>query len=316
MPDVFQSSLGMINSTAEWFAALPIDLQSSALGAVATVSAAAIGLVAIIHQIGRQARAAITQQRDNEAIKLKVDLYRQIAETCERASDAERQFTGPIRDFLLHLAVAADGKATGRHFTIPDARFPEINRLRGVAVYAAIEIVTTVERWRIVDPRMAVFQLAINVALGNLNQAWTAFYPLAMRALPMDLADGSGTLPWSPAGDDARKELAAAAEKLDEAAGQITCWVGDFRDAMQAQLLGDLFGNGVSRRNPPDPTYRLITLEQHAELTRYFEQETDHGREIVTREQAAWAAHPISRPPPRSGWLALLPPWRRLKSES
>lgn len=312
---MFQDVLGIISRMLEWIVTLPPEFQASALGATATIIAAAIGFGAIVHQIGRQARVAITQQRDNEAMKLKVDLYRQITETCERATDAELQLTGPIRDFLLHLAIASDSKAAGLPFTIPAGRMPEIIRLRGVAVQAAIEIITTVEHWRIVDPRMAVFQLAINVALRKLDAAWTAFFPLAMRALPMDLSDGSGIFPWEPAGDEARKELTGAAEKLYEAAGQINCWVGDFRDAMQAQLLGDLFGNEVSRRNPPDPAYRLITLEEHAALISYFEHETDEGREMVALEQAARAAHPLSPPPRRSGWRALLPSWRRWTSE-
>ena len=67
---------------ASWDSLNP-QIQSAMIIGGVTFLAAFVGFVAVIVQIGRQARAAIRQNRDNEAMKLKLRVYEQIRQACE-----------------------------------------------------------------------------------------------------------------------------------------------------------------------------------------------------------------------------------------
>ena len=145
-----------------------------------------LGLTAIVLQIGRQARHAIKQNRDNEATKLKLQVYSQIIETCDSVTNAGVQFTGYIRSFLMAIGAARASQQAGLPFALPRARFPELLDMEQAAALSAIKIITTIEQWRIIDPRMDVFVTAINVALYDSRQAFGFhFVPLAMRTMPI-----------------------------------------------------------------------------------------------------------------------------------
>lgn len=257
------------------------EVQAALLGAGATLVAALIGVAAIVLQIGRQARAAIEQQRISEAIKLKLGLYEEIVRTCESVIDAEVEFSGYVRNFVSQIDGVAALQGAGQPYAIPVGRVPELIRLQGRAHRTAIKIVTTVEQWRIIDPRMVIFQTALNVALYDLMDAYTGFFTIGMRLFPMEGPQPGTLLPWQIPSPPARMAAAAAAEHLFDAAGLLGCVVGDFRDAMQLALLGELFPNPVAPRVPLDPKYVVVTLDRHQELSEYFEKQTAWGRSVA-----------------------------------
>lgn len=275
-----------------WWNSLPAEFKAALPGAGATLVAALLGVGGIVWQIGRQARAAIEQQRVSEAIKLKLGLYQDVVEVCQYVTDAEVAFSSFVQNFVAQLDTAATADAEGRPFSVPIGRVPELIRHQGNAHQTAIKIVTTVEQWRIVDPRMSVFQTALNVALHDMMDAYWGFWNVAMRLFPLDASPPGHVLPWQVPGVAERAAAAAAAERLCEATGLLECFVADFRDAMQFAMLGELFPNPLAPRKPLDPKYLVVTLDMHRELNAYFEAHSAWGRAKAEADAAVSSANP------------------------
>lgn len=263
------------------------EVRGAIVGAAATTLAALVGFLAVVVQIGRQARLAIEQQRRSEAAKLKLSLYERIVATCEAVIDAEVEFSSYIRNFVAQLHGAINASRSGQFVSTPNSRVPELIRLQEASHLRAVEIVTTVEQWRIVDPRMVVFQVALNAALHDMRTAYVEFFSRFMSTFPMDGPQPGTTFPWQVPNDATLSAVEASAEKMYEANGLLGCFVADFRDAMQAALLGDLFPNPITPRKPLDPRYIVVTLDRHEELIRYFESETSWGRDSQAAEARA-----------------------------
>ncbi len=263
----------------DWWSTLDGEIQGALISAGATLMAALLGLTAIVCQIGRQARHAIQQNRDNEATKLKLQVYSQIIETCDSATNAGVQFTGYIRNFLMSIGAARANQQAGLPFALPRARFPELLDMEQAATLSAIKIITAVEQWRIIDPRMDVFVTAINVALYDHRQAFNfQFVPLATRTMPILHLETGQVLPWTPPADQVIAELQRHADAVIEAIDRIGSYVDDFQREMQNLLLGQLFANRVGLRQPIDPRQFTTSLQRRDELLRHFEPETAWGR--------------------------------------
>ena len=263
----------------DWWSNLDEQIKGALIGAGATLIAAFLGLTAIVWQIGRQARHAIQQNRHNEAIKLKLQVYRQIIETCDSAMSAGVVFTGYIRSFLMAIAAARANQQAGLPFALPRARFPELLNMEQAATLSAINIITTVEQWRIIDPRMDVFVTAINVALYDHRQAFSIqFVPLAMLTMPIVHTETRQVLPWTPPVDQVIVELQRQADAVIETIDRIGSYIDDFQREMQGLPLGQLFANRVELRQPIDPRQFTISLERRNELLTHFQTETAWGR--------------------------------------
>lgn len=266
---------------------LDAQLQAALVGAGATFGAAVIGFGAIVWQLGRQARSAIAQQRDNEATRLKLELYKDIIQIAERVSNSALGLVAYARSLVLAIENAKSFASHGQPYSVPTQRMLELSRLQSAAHLAGVEIISTVERWRIVDTRMSVFQTAINVALHELMEANLDFFSSALPIAPIEGPVAGQVFPWSIPSDEKIQAAKVAFDKLEDASGLLGVFVSDFRDAMQIRLLTGLFEGKLVPRRPMDPRYVVVTLEKHEELTRYFETETAWGRSMAAAERRA-----------------------------
>ncbi|MEI9965570.1 MAG: hypothetical protein WDM92_13780 [Caulobacteraceae bacterium] len=181
-----------------WCLKIDTQLEGAVIGAGATLLAALVGFGAIFMQIGRQARDAIKQNRDNEVIKLKLRIYEQILTICETASNREIAFVGYVRDFISELDIAKMRSDQGLPSSLPNSRVPGLLKVQEASTSAAIEIVTATEQWQIIDPRMEVFRLAIIAASHDIRGAFfTDFFPIAMQTMPIDQPNGGPLPPWT-----------------------------------------------------------------------------------------------------------------------
>jgi hypothetical protein len=95
--------------------------------AIATVLAATIGASAVVYQMGRQARNAIKLNRHNEALKLKLEVYKDIVGISRKASDAISDLSAFIRKFQSTLSLAQQTQAELKGCAVPSAH-PSRNR--------------------------------------------------------------------------------------------------------------------------------------------------------------------------------------------
>jgi hypothetical protein len=152
--------------------------------------------------------------------------------------------------------------------------------------------VTLVEHWLIVEPRLDLFKLAVNVGLHDVRAAWPTF-SIAAHVLPPANVHKDGE--WRPPAD----AILFLAGESDAFVGQLmklNAWVSDFQGVMQTQLLGDLFCHKVPPREPLDPAMFAIRLDQYDELKRRLN-DSPWGREAqATNERVRKALESGNEP--------------------
>lgn len=249
------------------------------IGAVTALLVGTLGAIVVVWQIGRQADHAIAQNRRNEALKLKLKVYEEVAQICERASIAESMLASFVRSFNSNVGLVNQWKSEGIPWSPPRERFPEYQRLDRAFSDAAIEVITATERWQIIDPRIDLFRYAVNSALHDVREAARDYVPFVIRAMPREMPasdDGPPRLfPWQP--PDVRT-TAGLTEKMLHALDVCGSYFGDMHLEMQNLLLGELFGNKVPAREPLDPKYFALRLDRYEALKAHFETQTPYGQ--------------------------------------
>jgi len=134
-----------------------------------------------------------------------------------------------------------------------------------------------IERWQIIDPRLHVFRLAFGSAVHDLREAWAPLSRILSTVVPPVVG---GEVP-QPVGKLVLGDVKVASTQVIDAASKLSAWVADFQLEMQALALSDLFKNPVVHREPLDPDYFVVRLDQAKALTDYFEKHTGWGREIA-----------------------------------
>jgi hypothetical protein len=267
-------------SNSEPLLGLDPAIWAAVIGGIVAILAAGVSAYVVVWQIGKQARAAIEQNRDNERLTLKVKIYEEIVRVCTQASDAHIEFASYVRLFRSGAQIAKSLRENGQAFIPPPARWPELARLMSAATSKTIEFVLFVERWGIIDRRLDVFKLAFNAALYDVNQTWNVYSPLAMRTMPAQNPQTGQLMPWDIPPPDALDALGEIGERLCNAVGELTAYTSDFQVEMQNLLLQELFGQGVANRQPLDPRLKVVTLDKADELVRYFNEQTAWGASV------------------------------------
>ena len=265
--------------TAIWDGLTPEMKAAVVRGAVAATGSlivAVFGAGAIIYQIGRQAGNAIRQNRHNETLKLKLDIYKDIIAVCRTSSDAEVDMSSLIRLFYTEMVIFKQIEQTGIQAAIPKARVPTLIEKKSAVASAVVEIVNFTERWRIIDPRIDVFGLATAVANYDINEAWWPYFNAVVGRMPTE--DRSGTIfPWQPPDDATLEEIGLKGTQLIDALKTFQSYIYDLQIEMQNLLLGELFERQIPACKPVDPGF-AIQLNRHRELTTYFERDTAWGQ--------------------------------------
>lgn len=257
------------------------EIVAASIQAGATVATGVLAALAVIAQIGKQARHGIEQNRESERLKLKVEIYKQIISVCAAQENASLEFSSKIRSLLWQMSRVTS------HESLAPARtasfsWSELNALNGEAQRRSISVVTLVEQWRIVEPRLDLFQLAVNVALQDVRSAWP-WFSIAAQVLPPHHVDEDGT--WRPP-EDAVAFLAKEADAVLRSLMKLDAWVADFQAELQSQLLADLFKNEVPVREPIDHSLFAIRLDRYEEVKARL-LDSDWGRQSVEADERA-----------------------------
>ena len=277
----------------EWWVALLPGTKAAIITGSATIAAACLAAFVVMLQIGSQARNAIRQNKENEALKLKLGIYQHILTVCKSAEDGEAAYSTFVRMFENSIANFANMQARGIAPSLPKARFPELIKLNDEYSRGAIQMMTALENYEIIDPRMKIFRIAIGAALNDAREAYSSYVSKCMHMMPADQpAPAEGTYPWKLPSESAQKLLQLETHILLGKISRLGNVIFDFRVEMQNLLLGGLFpGNSVEVRVPIDPENVVIKLENHALLAAHFENNTSWGRVKADAEERARQSH-------------------------
>ncbi|NLS02280.1 hypothetical protein HGP14_02710 [Rhizobium sp. P32RR-XVIII] len=265
-----------------------LSLENSTRVALITASAtclsALIGFTAVFIQIGRQGRNAIKANRQNEALKRKVEIYERTLETSRKAQDASSVLSNYLHNFDMSVQFAKAAQDQNYSWQPPAARFQEYQRLSNEASLAFIGVMTMIEAWHIIEPKLDIFRYAIAMGLEELRAVTAMRQPDAlMFAMPVPGLESNWVLPNA-------ESTAAIKTRIKQESYQVerlSAWVADFQVEMQMLLLSELFPNEVERRDPPDPDQFCIRLDRYEEINKRIDA-SNWGKRRVEIEAEAW----------------------------
>lgn len=236
------------------------------IGAGAALAGAGVTAVAAIYAINRQTRMA-----------LKLELYREALQAIDKQSDSERELSTKLRVLNSLINVWEEPEKFGGLRPAPNTSWSELHELFYRCQGEGADLMIIIERWQIIDPRLHVFRLAFGSAVHDLREAWAPLSRILSTVVPPVVG---GEVP-QPVGKLVLGDVKVASTQVIDAASKLSAWVADFQLEMQALALSDLFKNPVVHREPLDPDYFVVRLDQAKALTDYFEKHTGWGREIA-----------------------------------
>lgn len=258
--------------------------------AVAAIIGLPTALILLMYQLSVQHELSLEQQRDAKRLEIKHSLYSEICDAVSHAHAVQAMATIDAR-FLptrLRTNIELRGKFGESVGHVRD-RAIKIGESNVAAINSITRLITIVERHLIVNPRFRVFQLAFNEATGLIHETFPAFHQQCCLVLPMDLPNGEIRPAPSSLSEDNIAHIERLATAYADALDLAGCYVHDFLVEMQNELLGDVFDQRVPRREPIDPQFRVISVDQESvdEYTDYFYRQTEAGKRQRQAEEKA-----------------------------
>jgi hypothetical protein len=274
---------------SEFWHALAAE-KNTVIASLATIFAAIIGALVVIYQIGRQARNAIEQNRSNEALKLKLEVYKDIIRISREASNAITDLSSFIRQFHVTLSLARQTQAELNAYAVPSAHPSQLIERKSQLYSSHIKVMAITETWQMIDPRIDIFRKAISTSLFDIDTVYSPYFNAAIRAMPLgvskDPAKEGSSISWVPPSIEVLQQIGTLGTGVIDTLMTLQSYVFDFQREMQILLLGEMFRHTIPPRVPVDAKSVVIQLDRHDELSRYFDEQTGWGREQTSIKNA------------------------------
>ena len=264
----------------------------------APLAAIVIATLMIVWQMGKQHRSSLDLQRENTRAELRADIYSTLIDGINRAASAQIDASNYVRFLPVSIRTYRDQIGLGMNPLPVKERSLEIRRRHYEMTTSVIKLLGVFESYAIAVPEFGVFHDAFNSAIHDVGQAFDPLFQGTLRILPIDAptaqdagrtANDQVPVPAhvpAPLTDNEFQELDQLVERYLDAASDVACYIYDLRVEAQNELLSELYPNQrAPRRQPPDPRYRVIAIENAEELRTYFRDETPWGRDTQRIEE-------------------------------
>ena len=215
---------------------------------ILTLAALALGFLLLNWQLDRQHRDSLEANLRQGQDRLRLDVYKEIAERIEATSYPLAELANTPNAFVGELIVRGE---TTRIASRYQSRLAPLHKEAGDPVMA---LVATLEIYEIALPGFAVFRQTLS---DSHQRALTAYSDFLQVAYPMA---GPQTDPMFDEHYN-KEELHRLANVAHDAALGVMAAIADLRIAAQNYLLGGLFPDQrVPERVPQDPTFKVTKL--------------------------------------------------------
>jgi hypothetical protein len=238
---------------------------------------ATIQTVGTLGGVGLAAYFVVNQIKLGERLKLKLDIYREVLKVAAAATNAYGEVAHQVN--LLQysfIPIWLRKNEFPDYEPAPPIDALSMSNLNAEAGYKAADLLTFIQNWTVIEPRVRVFHTAVNVALHDMRTSWSELYPYMIRTTAMFSSPPNPTR-QHPAHKEDWSGFAAALRKYGEAVQLLDCYVTDLQTEMQNELLGDLFKTKSPTRIPIDPQYRAVALRDAELWQDHFVKNTPWG---------------------------------------
>ena len=151
-------------------------------------------------------------------------------------------------------------------------------------------VLSTIEGFEIIHPRLKMFRFAFLSHMFDLNTAYREFSTYYMDIGPFITFNNSGqetrVLP-TPLSQNTISTIQTFASNYEKASQMVACCAMDLRNEMQNHLLGKIFDHKIEDRVPIDKRYYLHKLDdENAEkLINHFLNDTPWGLDHKQKQE-------------------------------
>lgn len=263
-----------------------------------------VGIGVIIFQMSRQHRSNLLLQKNNFKEKLHLEIYQGLIKGIEDTSNILSNVSAKSSNIPISLEIYCSQAASGIKPTPPRYRALDFSEAHHALIKTVAKLFHLFERYTIAVPNFRIFQIGLNSAIHDANEAYQPFFQKIRDYLPIDLQE-SDRKPVSPPviipaipNDEELKHIFDLGQKYNNTLVVIVGFLHDLTVEAQNILLGGLFENRVPLRQPLDPNVVVITTDKESmeKLEIYFNEETAWGKnkkqieeyvlsEIITNQQ-------------------------------
>ncbi len=309
----------VVGSTIAQWPVIEVALRPAIITGGCTIAAAVGAALVVLWQLRKQAANTARANRHTEALNLKKEVYEEVVGICRKGTDASSRLYHYIQRFAGDVALLRNVYTDEEKLPpelIPKQRYKIVRDLQNDLVVKVARLIRAVQRWKIINPKLDLFEYALNNGMFDVEAATKQYHLQTMAILPFS-DDAPLKMEFKLPGEDGMAKLFKHSDNVLRAVARVQQWIADMQVELQNELLGELFANQVVRREDPDPTddilapFKVLRLDRHDELVFYFKNETEWGRQLAAM-RAEMPEDELSTPPlttePRSvGELGQLP---------
>ena len=253
------------------------------LGDLLNIFGIIIGILIVVYQLGKQRRNELTVQKENHREQFRIQIYQEFSKLLGIAVEKNSHSKMYAFNLPMHVHNYRDQNKKGFSPAPLRERVMEFNKRHFDSLRSDNDLISLIERYQIVDPKLDIFLTAISVAHYDMTETFNALFPFLFEILPHEIPLPNGSYHLvnviSPS-DEQVSELEKFIDAYVAASDETGCYLYDLNVELQNTLLIGLFPNKAPRRVPLDPKFKVISTEPNEmeNLRKYFEEETDWGK--------------------------------------
>jgi len=226
-------------------------------------------------QINRQFKNTLNLQRTNKLDELHLQIYRDISEKIAACEDSLSSIGTSIRILpyafeskIYEDKIAQSAGLAEASYTIKE-RAPVLIDNFYIATSKVSAVISVMEQYEIAFCNFITMKDQIFDILRKIDVAFSNFYSLVWRYLPMEVKDEDevklGFKIFNPPLPDAEtlKQIYSLAETCNELSMTLAAYLHDLRIETQNELISPIFGDRKAvRRVPGDARHQVLTRDK------------------------------------------------------
>jgi hypothetical protein len=288
---------------AQW-PAINATIKPAIISGTFTIVAAMGGALVVFWQLRKQAENTARANRHTEALKLKKEVYEEMASLCRKGSDSAAKLYHYVQRFAGDVGLLREVYSDEEKFPpelVPKQRYQVVKDLQNDLIVKVSRIIRAIQRWKIINPKVGLFEYALHSVMHDLQAATKQYHLKTMAILPFS-DDMPLKMAFKLPNEAGMAALFAHSDDVLRTVGRVQQWIADMQVAFQNELLGELFESQVKTREDPDPTddilapFKVLRLDRYDELVSHFKNDTEWGRQM-TAMSAEMAEEELATPP-------------------
>lgn len=261
-----------------------IDKHDWIADPVAVILTGALASYAVVWQVGKQSKSAITQQQENARLALKVELYRHFENIISHSirTSTKAGVDAMMLPFHMRNNLSLSRAKIQKYLVNKPADEYSKNNLELEECFYSL--ILLIEHYLIVNPRLDLFRHAFNSCMHDIRESFTQLWMEITRIIPaksyFELAAANDFHLQIPTDSDIDK-IELLAKRYSDHIHTLGMYMEDMSRELQKEMLGDLFENSIPLREPLNKSYKVIRIDdvkKYRELKYYFENHTAWGK--------------------------------------